>query len=268
MRYFIILLWLLLSSNNVFAAKHSLNTQSFIDSMDVGRYNVANNHTDKSFCIKNNCTIRFNKTFDTIPVVFLMNTVNFNDENDQPSALMIKSITKSSVTFQQVMAPDNNKPKDVTQQPMTLINYLAVEKGAYKLPNNSYVIVNTIRTNKFQYKFGWDSEEFKKPSNYNKWKLVNLHSYSTGIDLKEKPGVLHQKQTANNDMWLTTTVANVDKNKFDIALEKSEIDGYKEPSKRQIPSEEETIGFLAGVGNFSYQNLRILFGLQKNKKTH
>ncbi|ELV7516866.1 hypothetical protein QMU85_001852, partial [Photobacterium damselae] len=113
MRYFIILLWLLLSSNNVFAANHSLNTQSFIDSMDVGRYNVANNHTDKSFCIKNNCTIRFNKTFDTIPVVFLMNTVNFNDENDQPSALMIKSITKSSVTFQQVMAPDYKKPKNV-----------------------------------------------------------------------------------------------------------------------------------------------------------
>ncbi|HIF9358592.1 TPA: DUF6701 domain-containing protein [Photobacterium damselae] len=267
MRYFIILLWLLLSSNNVFAAKHSLNTQSFIDSMDVGRYNVANNHTDKYFCIKNNCTIRFNKTFDTIPVVFLMNTVNFNDENDQPSALMIKSITKSSVTFQQVMAPDNNKPNNVIPKPMLLINYLAVEKGAYKLPNNSYVIVNTIETNKFQYKFGLKSKGFKKPSNYNKWELVNLHSYSTGIDLKEKPGVLHQKQTANNDMWLTTTVANVDKNKFDIALEKSEIDGYKEKSKRQIPSEEETIGFLAGVGDFSYQDLRILFGLQKTKNT-
>ncbi|HIF9429034.1 TPA: DUF6701 domain-containing protein [Photobacterium damselae] len=267
MRYFIIFLWLLLSSNNVFAAKHSLNTQSFIDSMDVGRYNVANNHTDKYFCIKNNCTIRFNKTFDTIPVVFLMNTVNFNDENDQPSALMIKSITKSSVTFQQVMAPDNNKPNNVIPKPMLLINYLAVEKGAYKLPNNSYVIVNTIETNKFQYKFGLKSKGFKKPSNYNKWELVNLHSYSTGIDLKEKPGVLHQKQTANNDMWLTTTVANVDKNKFDIALEKSEIDGYKEKSKRQIPSEEETIGFLAGVGDFSYQDLRILFGLQKTKNT-
>ncbi|MGR5264974.1 DUF6701 domain-containing protein [Photobacterium damselae subsp. damselae] len=267
MRYFIILLWLLLSSNNVFAAKHSLNTQSFIDSMDVGRYNVANNHTDKSFCIKNNCTIRFNKTFDTIPVVFLMNTVNFNDENDQPSALMIKSITKSSVTFQQVMAPDNKKPKNVIPKPMTLINYLAVEKGAYKLPNNSYVIVNSIRTNKFQYKFGLKSKGFKKPSNYNKWELVNLHSYSTGIDLKEKPGVLHQKQTANNDMWLTTTVANVDKNKFDIALEKSEIDGYKEKSKRQIPSKEETIGFLAGVGDFSYQDLRMLFGIQKTKDT-
>lgn len=267
MRYFIILLWLLLSSNNVFASNHSLNTQSFIDSMDVGRYNVANNHTDKSFCIKNNCTIRFNKTFDTIPVVFLMNTVNFNDENDQPSALMIKSITKSSVTFQQVMAPDYKKPKNVIPKPMTLINYLAVEKGAYKLPNNSYVIVNTIETNKFQYKFGLKSKGFKKPSNYNKWELVNLHSYSAGIDLKEKPGVLHQKQTANNDMWLTTTVANVDKNKFSIALEKSEIDGYKEKSKRQIPSKEETIGFLAGVGNFSYQDLRILFGLQKTKNT-
>ncbi|HIF9389788.1 TPA: DUF6701 domain-containing protein [Photobacterium damselae] len=267
MRYFIILLWLLLSSNNVFAAKHSLNTQSFIDSMDVGRYNVANNHTDKYFCIKNNCTIRFNKTFDTIPVVFLMNTVNFNDENDQPSALMIKSITKSSVTFQQVMAPDNNKPNNVIPKPMLLINYLAVEKGAYKLPNNSYVIVNTIETNKFQYKFGLKSKRFKKPSNYNKWVLVNLHSYSTGIDLKEKPGVLHQKQTANNDMWLTTTVANVDKNKFDIALEKSEIDGYKEKSKRQIPSKEETIGFLAGVGDFSYQDLRMLFGIQKTKDT-
>ncbi|HIF9386609.1 TPA: DUF6701 domain-containing protein [Photobacterium damselae] len=267
MRYFIIFFWLLLSGNNVFAAKHSLNTQSFIDSMDVGRYNVANNHADKSFCIKNNCTIRFNKTFDTIPVVFLMNTVNFNDENDQPSALMIKSITKSSVTFQQVMAPDNKKPKNVIPKPMTLINYLAVEKGAYKLPNNSYVIVNSIRTNKFQYKFGLKSKGFKKPSNYNKWELVNLHSYSTGIDLKEKPGVLHQKQTANNDMWLTTTVANVDKNKFSIALEKSEIDGYKEKSKRQIPSKEETIGFLAGVGNFSYQDLRILFGLQKTKNT-
>ncbi|HIF9228300.1 TPA: DUF6701 domain-containing protein [Photobacterium damselae] len=267
MRYFIILLWLLLSSNNVFAAKHSLNTQSFIDSMDVGRYNVANNHTDKYFCIKNNCTIRFNKTFDTIPVVFLMNTVNFNDENDQPSALMIKSITKSSVTFQQVMAPDNNKPNNVIPKPMLLINYLAVEKGAYKLPNNSYVIVNTIETNKFQYKFGLKSKGFKKPSNYNKWVLVNLHSYSTGIDLKEKPGVLHQKQTANNDMWLTTTVANVDKNKFDIALEKSEIDGYKEKSKRQIPSKEETIGFLAGVGDFSYQDLRMLFGIQKTKDT-
>lgn len=249
-----------------FATNNNIETEEFINSMDVGRYNVLANHNNDSFyCIKNTCTIKFNKTFNTVPVVFLMNTVNFNDEEDQPSALMIKKVTTSSVTFKQVMAPDRAKPDDVVPKPMTLINYLAVEKGTYKLPDNTYVIASSINTNYFQYKFSIPNNT----SNYNKWESVNLNKYinDNEIKLSNIPGVLHQKQTDNNHMWLTTTVKDVTKNKFKISLEKSEIDGYKDIKDREIPKNQEEIGFLAGSGDFSYQNLRILFGIQQTKNT-
>ena len=262
----IILLNLLLFSMFAFATNNNIETEEFINSMDVGRYNVLANHNNDSFyCIKNTCTIKFNKTFNTVPVVFLMNTVNFNDEEDQPSALMIKTVTQSSVTFKQVMAPDRAKPDDVVPKPMTLINYLAVEKGTYKLPDNTYVIASSINTNYFQYKFSIPNNT----SNYNKWESVNLNKYinDNEIKLSNIPGVLHQKQTDNNHMWLTTTVKDVTKNKFKISLEKSEIDGYKDIKDREIPKNQEEIGFLAGSGDFSYQNLRILFGIQQTKNT-
>ncbi|MEC6797765.1 DUF6701 domain-containing protein [Photobacterium sp. S4TG1] len=247
-------------------AQNTYDTQKFINSMNVGRYNVLANHNNDSFyCIKNTCTIKFNKTFNTVPVVFLMNTVNFNDEQDQPSALIIKKVTTSSVSFQQVMAPDNKRPSSVIPKPMKLINYLVVEEGTYQLPNNSYVIASRISTNYFQYKFRVP----KGTSNYNKWVNINLNRYikDSSVKLRYTPGVLHQKQTDNNNMWLTTTVNNVKKNKFQLSLEKSEIDGYKDEEHIKIPIMDEKIGFLAGYGDFSYQNLRILFGIQQTKNT-
>ncbi|MEC6899382.1 DUF6701 domain-containing protein [Photobacterium piscicola] len=262
----IIILFSLLFYSMCSCAQNTYDTQKFINSMDVGRYNVLANHNNDSFyCIKNTCTIKFNKTFNTVPVVFLMNTVNFNDEQDQPSALIIKKVTTSSVSFQQVMAPDNKRPSSVIPKPMKLINYLVVEEGTYQLPNNSYVIASRISTNYFQYKFRVP----KGTSNYNKWVNINLNRYikDSSVKLRYTPGVLHQKQTDNNKMWLTTTVNNVKKNKFQLSLEKSEIDGYKDEEHIKIPIMDEKIGFLAGYGDFSYQKLRILFGIQQTKNT-
>ncbi|WP_297481588.1 DUF6701 domain-containing protein [uncultured Photobacterium sp.] len=261
----IIVLHLLLFSIFSFADNNT-NTQKFIHSMDVGRYNVlANHNNDAYYCIKNICTIKFNKTFNTIPVVFLMNTVNFNDEKDQPSALIIKEVTTSSVSFQQVMAPDRDKPVDIVPKPMKLINYLVVEEGTYQLPDNSYVIVGSLNTNYFQYKFRVPNGR----SNHNQWVNVNLNKYINNSDIKlvNTPGVLHQKQTDNNQMWLTTTVNNVTRNKFQLSLEKSEIGGYKDKERIKIPKKNEKIGFLAGSGNFYYQDLRILFGIQQTNNT-
>ncbi|MCD9494800.1 H-type lectin domain-containing protein [Photobacterium carnosum] len=266
--YSIFIVFIMFIYSQLTFAQNTYDTQKFINSMDVGRYNVLANHNNDSFyCIKNTCTIKFNKTFKTVPVVFLMNTVNFNDEQDQPSALIIKEVTTSSVTFKQVMAPDKAKPDGVVPKPMKLINYLAVEKGAYKLPDDSYVIANSRSTNYFQYKF----KAPKGTENYNKWENVNLNKYINGneIKLSNIPGVLHQKQTDNNHMWLTTTVKDVTKNKFKISLEKSEIDGEDDKANNniKIPEKKEMIGFLAGSGHFTYENLRMLFGIQHTTST-
>ncbi|CCO45101.1 hypothetical protein VIBNISOn1_1370006 [Vibrio nigripulchritudo SOn1] len=215
--------------------------------LEYGRYNVnAYPHPD---CINTVCQVNFEKTYNTVPMVFFMSTISFLNEQDSPSAIKVLEVTNTYVRFKQKIAPDRRAPSSNEDVPMKVIDYVVMEKGIHDF-NGVKVIVDEISTQKYMYRLGTNSAG---NVNRNKRERIYFNNYSNqGFNsFSGTPGIIHQVQSINNgeDFWLTSTVPVVNRNYFDIALERSEIDGYKSKNSRLYPTQPERIGFIAAYGS-------------------
>ncbi|PKF81104.1 hypothetical protein CW749_00195 [Vibrio sp. vnigr-6D03] len=215
--------------------------------LEYGRYNVnAYAHPD---CIDTVCQVNFEKTYDTIPLVFFMSTISFLNEQDSPSAIKVLEVTKTYVKFKQKIAPAYRAPADMEDVPMKVIDYVVMEKGVHDF-NGVKIIVDEVSTQKYMYRLSTHSSG---NGNRNKKERIYFNSYNGQgfTSFTGTPGIIHQVQSINNgeDFWLTSTVTAVNSSYMDISLERHEIDGYKSKNSRQFPTQQERIGFIAAYGS-------------------
>lgn len=238
--------------------------------LQFGRYDVLAT-SGFSNCIDQPCTIQFQESYTKTPLVFLMDTVEFRNEDDQPSSLMILDVTRESVTFQQQLPPSRrNTNPNLSPRPMRLIDYLVIEKGVHRLNDETMLIADTVSTRKYQYRLATQNNARR-----GDWETIRFadiqeaESFPDGVT----PGVLHQVQTRHNaaardaDFWLTSTVKGVNNQKFEIALERSEIDGARKKAHRDVPTQPEEIGFLAAYGSGEVNGRNFQMGSQQTKNS-
>ncbi|MCD9499560.1 DUF6701 domain-containing protein [Photobacterium carnosum] len=214
------------------------------------------------------CEYTFNKKFKEIPLVFLMPTITPNDKN-APSSLHIKKITRFKIFFSQEVAP-KTKLNLVDMIKMTNINYIATEPGLIDLNGDGTIYAGTVNINKIQIYSKSLSVCKKKPESkectYAK-KLVEIkkyigwHEIELPYKFREKPSIITQVQSNNNNIWMTTVTNDIDNDEFDLALELSEVI----PTEKIIKS--ENVAYLLGSGSGSYNGLRFLFKTISTKNT-
>ncbi|MDN3681986.1 hypothetical protein QWZ04_16895 [Vibrio tapetis subsp. quintayensis] len=241
--------------------------------LEYGRYNVnAFPHAD---CIDTVCEIIFDETYATAPLVFFMDTVSFQDETDRPSTIRILDVNTTRVRFQQKFAPNTTEPGGMQDLPMKVIDYLVIEKGVHNFSSGVQVLAGDINTNKFRTRIDIDinpGTPVVRPPNRNQRERVKYNQFNgqgfTGF--ASKPGIIHQVQSVANgaDFWLTSTVYNVNSNRFDMALERSEIDGKKSIDQRGYPTQNERIGFLAAVGSGEKDDIKFSIETQQTTNSY
>lgn len=214
--------------------------------LEYGRYNV--NSFPHADCIDTVCQIDFEETYATTPAVFFMDTVSFQNEQDAPSAIRILEVTTSYVRFEQQFPPDSRAPNDMEPIPMTVIDYLVIDKGVHDF-NGVKVLVSSVSTARYRTRIGNSDSS----GNRNNRVRVDYATASSNqiTSFSSIPAVLHQVQTVNNpdDLWLSTVVPRVTTTNFDVALERLEIDGRKSSANREYPQVAEEIAYLAAVGS-------------------
>ncbi|SON52288.1 DUF6701 domain-containing protein [Vibrio tapetis] len=214
--------------------------------LEYGRYNV--NSFPHADCISTVCQIDFEETYATTPAVFFMDTVSFQNEQDAPSAIRILDVTTSYVRFEQQYPPDSRAPNNMEPVPMTVIDYLVIEKGVHDF-NGVKVLVGSVNTARYRTRIGNSDSS----GNRNNRVRVDYATASSNqiTSFSSTPAVLHQVQTVNNpaDLWLSTVVPRVTTTNFDVALERLEIDGRQSFANREFPQIAEEIAYLAAVGS-------------------
>ncbi|UXI01597.1 DUF6701 domain-containing protein [Photobacterium sp. TY1-4] len=234
--------------------------------LEFGRYDVLAT-SGFADCIDQPCSINFQESYTTPPLVFLMDTVEFRNEDDQPSSLVILNVTRESVTFQQQLPPSRrNTNPNLTPRPMRLIDYLVIEKGVHRLNDETMLIAESVSTRKYQYRLTTQNNAHR-----GQWETIRFAqipgagNFPAGVI----PGVLHQVQTRNNaaaryaDFWLTSTVQGVSNQTFEIALERSEVDGLWGQKQRPYPTVAEEIGYVAAYGSGTLNGRRFQMGSQQ-----
>jgi len=171
----------------------------------------------------------FDQAFSSVPMVFALN----NDQEHDPAGIRIRNVTASGFEIAQVEPPDEPPDEDGTSD-ATTVHFVAAEPGEHTLANGTQVVVDSLATTKFQ-----------SYSGSNDWETRTFPS-----DFDGKPAILSQIQTMENESgspappdgpsvpWLQTTIDNVQKDKFDIALERGQTTSGS-------VDQAETIGYLA-----------------------
>ncbi|WP_087016708.1 DUF6701 domain-containing protein [Thaumasiovibrio subtropicus] len=230
---------------------------------EFGRYDVQA-ETATNECINAPCTLTFEKTYTTAPRVFLMDTVTDSNENDTPSSLRILSVSTTQVTFQQIIAPNRANP-NLDEEPMLLIDYIVSEEGVATLDNNVQFIVSSVSTKEYQANYTPPTTAHNRG-----WLRVNYTDHGgANFDNGVVPGVLHQIQTTNNgaNFWQTSAVRGVNRTRFDIALEMSEVSGWESRNNRNYPQQEETIAFIASHGSGELNGAKFVIGSKRTQNT-
>lgn len=246
---------------------------TFALELEYGRYNInAHPHAD---CIDTVCEIVFEENYASTPLVFFMDTVSFQDETDRPSTIRILDVNSTRVRFQQKFAPNTREPDGMQDLPMKVIDYLVIEKGVHNFSSGVQVLAGDISTNKFRTKIDIDinpGAPVVRPPNRNQRERVQYSQFGgqgfTGFG--SKPGIIHQVQSVANgeNFWLTSTVYGVNNNRFDIALERSEIDGRKPRDERSYPTQNERIGYIAAVGSGEKDDIKFSIETQQTKNSY
>ncbi|WP_305813303.1 ABC transporter C-terminal domain-containing protein [Photobacterium leiognathi] len=179
-------------------------------------------------CLYNDCTITFKKTGYKDPLVFLMPSFADGHWNDAPSTLRITSISKSSATLKQFIAPynskdltlavkngclkssdrknkddddfddyvDDNKSWCIEAVPMRNISYFVIENNAdINLGKSGRIIAKRVQTNKYIK----GTQSLKKASDRDKY-AINI----TNPDMDGEYGVLVETQDGLTPSLLNT----------------------------------------------------------------
>ncbi|MFO8015303.1 MAG: autotransporter domain-containing protein [Phycisphaerae bacterium] len=173
-------------------------------------------------------SVGFSQAFSRTPVVFVMPTASGAD----PASLRIRNVTTSGFEI----APVEPAGEDGVHPGMPNVAYLAVEPGRTEITPGVYLDAGVHTTTST----GQRAPPFGDGGAYDTVRL--RHTFGSA------PAVLATVQTANNEAnqppgepstpWLTTSVNSIQTDRFNLALERSEVaDG----STVTVP---ERIGYL------------------------
>jgi len=174
--------------------------------------------------------IRFAQTYDTVPLVFALVDEGLGYNGDMPVIIRIKDVNKTGCKMVQVEAQSVvESSTDQGPHPSVNVHYLVIESGDHILADGTRILA-AIHTTK--------NKQGKKVSGVKQWDTVNLNN-----PFNDTPVVLGTVQTVANETadlpgnasvpWLTSTIRNVQTDRFDIALERAET------SAGQIVADED-----------------------------
>ena len=183
---------------------------------------------DSANCKASDCTITFNKTYRTTPLVFLMPTIDpVNPDSDAPATLSIKNISSTQATFHQEVAPQH-WDYNLASKPMSSISYLVVEPGTITFSDGHKAIAGYLDTKAYQ--------AHGKKSN-PKWESVPYSRFSSHRIGDDSPVVFAQINSSTN-RWLTAGIDDVNQTSAKFYLELTRVD------TNNPPSQPEKIAFL------------------------
>lgn len=211
------------------------------------------------------CNIKFENTYSSPPLVFVMSTINpsrsnfFTKTTELPSDLRVWSVSTVQATIKQRLSPHAKKcnrliyneksekwqctnNSDGTKvnfidAPMENIDYLVIEEGVLEFDNGAKIVAGLLSTQ--------TTISGKKGGGGGT--SVSFGAYGLTSNFNEAPGVLVQLQSRNNEtgnqpLWLTASAKDLKKNGFTALLERSEI-----TNNAVLPNPEE-VAFVAGLG--------------------
>ncbi|MFA0115164.1 DUF6701 domain-containing protein [Vibrio sp. 10N.261.46.E11] len=188
---------------------------------EFGRLNSAD-------CKSADCTITFNKTYRTTPLVFLMPTIDpVNPDSDAPATLSIKNISSTQATFHQEVAPQDSS-YNLASKPMSSISYLVVEPGTITFSDGHKAIAGYLDTKAYQ-----AHDKRSSP----KWELVPYSRFSSHRIDGDDPVVFAQVNSPTS-RWLTAGVDEVNETNAKFYLELTRVD------TNNPPFQTEKIAFL------------------------
>lgn len=171
-------------------------------------------------CNGGSCNISFDKTFDIVPLVFVMPTVDPNmADSDAPATLSVTSVTKAGASIIQEVPPSINGSSSTA---MTLVSFLAIEPGVAYFDGNKvyadYADISSVSTS--------------SSVNTTNVPFSQIPSFS---GFSSTPVVLGQVQSRNNDdKWITTAIENIGRTSVNLGLElsRSSVSNYTYNSEK------------------------------------
>ncbi len=211
------------------------------------------------------CDIKFENTYSSPPLVFVMPTINPNRSNfdtkttELPSDLRVWSVSTSKAQIKQRLSPHAKKCNylqyneeeerwqciksskgievNFIDAPMENIDYLVIEEGVLEFDNGAKIVAGLLstKTTISGKKGGGDGTP------------VSFGTYGLTSSFNEAPGVLVQLQSRNNEadnqpLWLTASAKDLKRNGFTALLERSEV------TNNALLSNPEDVAFVAGLG--------------------
>lgn len=190
--------------------------------LEAGSFTAHATNTGNS----NPVRVSFQQAFDTIPIVVALSDSNGSDA----AAIRITNI--STTGFDELILESDSFDGPHASQS---IHYVAIEPGRHVLPDGSIIEAGTASVSAVQHGAGVAGSESWAPISYS-------------APLPGTPGVIAQLQTANSETrtvatqtsqpFITAALNNLTTTGFQVALERSEVNGGPIPSA-------ETIGWIA-----------------------
>mgnify|MGYP000244665140 CR=1 FL=1 len=216
------------------------------------------------------CTLEFDKTYTTVPLVFVMPTIDASlsvlsaRTTELPSTASVIGTSLTSATVVQEIAPSakrNTSNTTYLDAPMLSdedlnslnIDYFVIQEGVISLGNGKgRIVAGLVETNTAA------SQISNERSNAD---IVNFENYGLS-SFSGTPGVLVQPQTKNNNSaWFTGMARGVNTERFYLALEKSEVINNNDIIK------PEKVAFVAGEGSGITQGARFFLGSGETRVT-
>nr|WP_241497559.1 DUF6701 domain-containing protein [Vibrio cyclitrophicus] len=216
------------------------------------------------------CTLEFDKTYTTVPLVFVMPTIDASlsvlsaRTTELPSTASVIGTSLTSATVVQEIAPSakrNTSNTTYLDAPMLSdedlnslnIDYFVIQEGVISLGSGKgRIVAGLVETNTAA------SQISNERSNAD---IVNFENYGLS-SFSNTPGVLVQPQTKNNSSaWFTGMARGVNTERFYLALEKSEVINNNDIS------EPEKVAFVAGEGSGITQGARFFLGSGETRVT-
>ncbi|MGR5119891.1 DUF6701 domain-containing protein [Vibrio astriarenae] len=177
-------------------------------------------------CSSGSCTIVFDKTYDFVPLVFVMPTISTVDPDLQrPATLNVSSVSRSEAQVSYKSVSVSGTDKDTL---MSRVSYLVIEPGLADFGGHT-VLAGYLDTARYKSKNGSQASE-----------SINFSNFGLDSSFSTNPVVLHQIQSNNNgSKWLTSgkTKTNQDQISASLFLEAS--------ASKSTPYNTERVGFLA-----------------------
>ncbi|WP_390232792.1 DUF6701 domain-containing protein [Vibrio sp. F74] len=171
-------------------------------------------------CNGGSCNISFDMTFDIVPLVFVMPTIDPNmGDSDAPATLSVTSVTKTGASIIQEVPPSFNGSNSTA---MTSISFLVIEPGVAYFDGNKvyadYADISSVSTS-----------SSVSTTNVAFSQIPSFSGFSS------TPVVLGQVQSRNNDdKWITTAIENIGRTNVNLGLElsRSSVSNYTYNSEK------------------------------------